>query len=180
MRWWGWGDPAHVSGLPDHVADFLAGEVGIAAEPRRPVAIEDVALTEPALSAEARAALAAAVEEPYVRDDALTRIVHAAGKSYPDLVRQRSGRPEGAPDAVVYPASHEQVCAVLSACASSAVAVVPFGGGTSVVGGVAPLRGGFVAAIALDLCRLDGLMDVDERSLSVRAGAGLRDRKSVV
>jgi alkyldihydroxyacetonephosphate synthase len=174
MRWWGWGDPAHVSGLPDHVADFLAGEVGIAAELRPAVAIEDVALTEPALSAEARAALAAAVGEEYVGDDALTRIVHAAGKSYPDLVRQRSGDCTGAPDAVVLPGSAGQVRDALAACVEHGVAVVPFGGGTSVVGGVEPIRGDCGAVIALDLARMDRLADIDVPSLTATFEPGAR------
>ena len=75
------------------------------------------------------------------------------GKSYPDLVRIRSGDGSSAPDAVVLPGSAAQVAAVLSACAQAGVAVMPFGGGTSVVGGVEPLRGGHGAAISLDLTR---------------------------
>ncbi len=73
--------------------------------------------------------------------DTETRVRHAAGRGYADLVRLRSGDFSGAPDAVLIPASAEQVAAVLAACAEHGVAVVPFGGGTSVVGGVEPLRG---------------------------------------
>ena len=63
------------------------------------------------------------------------------GKSYLDLLRQRAGDCEDAPDAVVAPARAQAVQAVLYACAEAGVAVVPFGGGTSVVGGLEPLRG---------------------------------------
>ena len=80
-----------------------------------------------------------------MRDDRLTRVTHAAGKSYPDLLRMRSGSLEHAPDAVVYPADADEVRTVLDACADEGVAVVPFGGGTSVVGGVEPLRDGHEA-----------------------------------
>jgi alkyldihydroxyacetonephosphate synthase len=174
MRWWGWGDPARAHALPEHAVAMLRAEVGVADSPRPPVALEAVTLPQSRLSVAARGALTEAVGSDALRDDHQTRVLHAAGKSYPDLVRQRFGRPAGAPDAVVYPASHEQVANVLTACARHGVAVVPFGGGTSVVGGVAPLSGPFGAVIALDLRRLAGVIEVDGRSLTVRAEAGIR------
>ena len=77
-----------------------------------------------------RARLAAAVGEEHVRDDRAARVGHAAGRSYPDLVRLRTGDLAGAPDAVVEPGSADEVRALLAACAEARVAVVPFGGGT--------------------------------------------------
>ena len=124
-----------------------------------------------ALGEDARRALEAAVGEGAVRTDQAARVLHAAGKSYPDLVRLRAGEPDGAPDAVVLPADHGQVRAVLEACAREGVAVVPFGGGTSVVGGVDPERGGFAAVVALDLARLDAVEDVDAASRAWRGSA---------
>jgi len=101
------------------------------------------------------------------------RIHRALGKSYPDLVKARSAALDAAPDAVVLPGSPEEVAAVLAACAASGVAVVPFGGGTSVVGGVDPFAGPHPAVIALDLSRLRHC-HVDRRSLTARLGPGLR------
>jgi alkyldihydroxyacetonephosphate synthase len=108
-----------------------------------------------------------------VRTDREERVLHAAGKSYPDLVRLRSGDASGAPDAVVYPASGEEVSELLGICAEEKIAVVPFGGGTSVVGGVEPLRGPFESVVALDLARIDHLT-TDRTSLLGTFGAGLR------
>ena len=71
----------------------------------------------------------------------------------------------------MWPGSHEEVRAVLEACAAAGVAVVPFGGGTSVVGGVDPVRAAFPAAVTLDLGRLDRLVALDERSLTAVLGA---------
>ncbi len=88
-----------------------------------------------------------------MRDDHADRVRHAAGKGYPDLVRLRAGTPAGAPDAVLYPSSHEQLRALLAACSRLSLALVPFGGGTSVVGGVEPLRGSHRAVVALDMER---------------------------
>jgi alkyldihydroxyacetonephosphate synthase len=174
MRWWGWGDPDHPPALPGHAIGLLRDEVGMADEPRLPVSLEQVRLPTPALSRTAQRGLGDAVGAARILADHQVRVVHAAGKSYPDLVRQRAGTPESAPDAVVFPESHDHVAAVLAACARLRVAVVPFGGGTSVVGGVAPLRGRHHAVIALDLRKLTGLLDVDRESLLVRVAAGTR------
>ncbi|WP_445148587.1 FAD-binding oxidoreductase [Baekduia sp. Peel2402] len=127
-----------------------------------------------ALSEAAKAALAAAVggASEQVVEDGAARAAHANGMSYLDLVR-RSAQPPRVPDAIVLPASHDEVGAVLRACAEHGVAVVPFGGGTSVVGGVAPEPGGFAAVIALDLARLDQLVEVDEISWTATLEAGV-------
>lgn len=174
MRWWGWGDGVDAPSLPDHALVLLSQAVGTAAVPRPPVALEDVALPDPALPDAARAALAAAAGADHVRDDRAARVGHAAGRSYPDLVRLRSGAPAHVPDAVVYPGSHDDVRAVLDACGEHGVAVVPFGGGTSVVGGVEALRGAHAAVVTVDLRRLDALAAVDHRSLTATLEAGLR------
>ena len=80
---------------------------------------------------------------------------------------------EAAPDAVVMPADAEALRRVLDVCAAEGIAVVPFGGGTSVVGGVEPLRGAHERLISLDLGALRDV-EVDRRSLTARLGAGLR------
>lgn len=174
MRWWGWGDDGHADGLPEAATAMLRAELGtdgfIEAEP---VKLDDVRLPDPALPASARERLVAAVGADNVRDDRETRVLHAGGKSYPDLVRMRSGDASSAPDAVVFPASADEVRAVLAACAEANVAVVPFGGGTSVVGGVEPLREGFAGAISLDLGRMTRVVSVDSTSLLATLEAGL-------
>ena len=174
MRFWGWGEDARAGGLPAHARAFLDEHVGTAGAERPPVALEQVRLEPSSLSEDARAELAAIVGEGNVRVDHSERVLHAAGKGYPDLVRLRAGEPEGAPDAIVHPASHDQIRAVLMACAARSIAVVPFGGGTSVVGGVAPLRGSHGAVIALETGRLGSILALDEESATVTVGAGMR------
>jgi alkyldihydroxyacetonephosphate synthase len=174
MRWWGWGEDGHDAPLPPSAQALLAAELGtLPSERRDPVALEAVRLSEPALPAVARERLAELVGAEHVRDDRLTRVSHAAGRGYHDLVRLRAGDASGAPDAVVYPADAGQAAAVLRACSELGVAVVPWGGGTSVVGGVAPLRGRFPAVVALDLARLDRLLAVDPVSLTVTVQPGI-------
>jgi alkyldihydroxyacetonephosphate synthase len=173
MRWWGWGVDGHDSPLPKAAAALLLEELGAGgALAAPPVALDRVELPDPALGADSRARLAAAVGAEHVRDDRVARVGHAAGRSYPDLVRLRRGRGLVAPDAVVYPVGHDEVAAVLAVCAQEAIAVIPFGGGTSVVGGVEPLRGPFAAAVSLDLARLSGLRALDARSQLATFGAG--------
>nr|WP_106586849.1 FAD-binding oxidoreductase [Murinocardiopsis flavida] len=174
MSWFAWGDPEHAAPLPDSVRDLVAQALGVELRPRPPVAEDAVRLPEPALPEPARAALAAAVGPRNVRDDAATRLRHSGGKSTPDLLRRRAGDASDAPDAVVYPADHDQVLGVLEACSAHRVAVVPFGGGTSVVGGVEPERGGFGAVVALDLRRLDRLVAYDPESMTATLQVGLR------
>jgi len=119
-----------------------------------------------------RTALGEAVGEANVRLDGAARAAHANGMSYLDLVRRGRGAIP-APDAIVLPADEDEVAAVLAICAEHGVAVVPFGGGTSVVGGVAPERGAFAAVVALDLARFDRLVALDEVSRTATLQAGL-------
>jgi alkyldihydroxyacetonephosphate synthase len=149
-----------VFGVPEEA--FAAGS---------PAAVE-LAVGASALAPEVVDVLAGAVGAEHVALDDAVRAAHANGMSYLDLIR-RSAAPPVAPDAVVSPADHDEVGAVLRACAEHGVAVVPFGGGTSVVGGVAPERGGFAAVIALDLARLDRLVEVDDVSWTATLQAGL-------
>jgi alkyldihydroxyacetonephosphate synthase len=175
QKFWGWGEPGAGPALPNHAAGELRERLGVSGEVvLSPVALAEVRLRAPVLAAGLRAALEGAVGAEHVRDDREVRVLRAAGKSYLDLLAQRAGECEDAPDVVVAPASHEQAAAVLRACAEHGAAVIPFGGGTSVVGGVAPLRGRFETAVCLDLGRLDAVLDMDERSRLARVGAGLR------
>jgi alkyldihydroxyacetonephosphate synthase len=175
QKFWGWGEPGAGPALPDHAAGELRERLGVSGEVvSSPVALAEVRLRAPVLAAGLRAALEGAVGAEHVREDREVRVLRAAGKSYLDLLAQRAGECEDAPDVVVAPASHEQAAAVLRACAEHGAAVIPFGGGTSVVGGVAPLRGRFETAVCLDLGRLDAVLDMDERSRLARVCAGLR------
>jgi alkyldihydroxyacetonephosphate synthase len=168
-KWWGWGDPEHRLSLPDGAAGMLRAELG-EAEPAPRVDLDEVPI------AEARP-LPRAVLETVNQASVLVaheqRVRRAAGKGYPDLVRMRNGVLGPAPDAVVLPGSAEQVARLLEACSREGVAVVPFGGGTSVVGGVEPLTGPHQRVIAVDLRRLRGV-EVDRHSLTATLGPGLR------
>jgi alkyldihydroxyacetonephosphate synthase len=165
----GWGEPGAGPSLPEHAGPLLRRELGVSGEVvSRPVSLADVRLGESALSPRARERLAAVAA---VREDREARVLRCRGKSYLDLLAQRAGDCASAPDAVVAPAD---VAAVLRICAEEDVAVVPFGGGTSVVGGLAGERGAHAALISLDLGALTGLEAVDAHSLTAVFAAGTR------
>jgi alkyldihydroxyacetonephosphate synthase len=102
------------------------------------------------------------------------RAARTHGKGYPDLVRGRRGDFSGAPDLVARPRDEADVAAVLDWCGSAGLAVVPFGGGTSVVGGVACPRDAAAGVVCLDLGGLDRVVEVDEVSRAARIQAGAR------
>jgi alkyldihydroxyacetonephosphate synthase len=155
--------------LPPHAEALLREELGVpGGVVSRPVSLDDVTLARSRLPAGVRRRLSEVAE---VRDDRVARILRCRGKSYLDLLAQRAGDCAEAPDAVVVPGDVE---AVLRICAEHGVAVVPFGGGTSVVGGLAALRGPFEAVVSLDLGRLDRVLGVDATSLTAVFEPGIR------
>ncbi|KJK42506.1 alkyldihydroxyacetonephosphate synthase [Lentzea aerocolonigenes] len=105
--------------------------------------------------------------------DAVDRLGRSGGLSYLDLLRHRGHGTPAVPDAVVQPATPDEVVEVLKVCVEHDVAVVPFGGGTSVVGGVEALRGSKSAVVALDLAGLGSLVSVDPVSRVAVLQAGL-------
>ncbi|MDA8357488.1 MAG: FAD-binding oxidoreductase [Actinomycetota bacterium] len=167
--WWGWGyegdgfAPAEIDAIGSVLAERMGVRPRARIDPPDPGALD---LPAPRIGLPpALAALGSSAPEDRAR--------HAMGCSYADVVRALAGRVEHPPDLVVRPGDEGEVAAVLEWCASNEVAVVPFGGGTSVVGGVEPDVGdGFGAVVSLDLERLSGVHEVDQVSLAARIGAG--------
>ncbi|GAB2669539.1 FAD-binding oxidoreductase [Saccharopolyspora gloriosae] len=174
QEWNAWGTADGASPVPEEMRTLIEQGLGVVRRDTPSVDRSAVRVGESRLPDEVRSALVAIVGDDGVRTDDDARLLHAGGKSTPDLLRRRAGDADSAPDAVVLPGSHEQVCELLARCAEHRVAVVPFGGGTSVVGGVEPERGGFASVIALDLRLLDGLVDLDAESQTATLQAGLR------
>lgn len=137
-------------------------------------ATESVTLPASRLTADVLASLGDVVGTDNVLTDHESRRLRTRGKSTPDLLKARTGDVSDAPDAVVRPGSHEDVVALLAWAMEHHVAVVPFGGGTSVTGGLAAQRGGFAGLISLDLMRLDQLLEVDAISMTARLQPGMR------
>jgi alkyldihydroxyacetonephosphate synthase len=106
-------------------------------------------------------------------DGATDRARHGLGRSYRDLILGIRGRPDHVPDLVVRPRTETDITAVLDWASDARVAVVPFGGGTSVVGGVEPAVGDdYAGSVSLDLGLLRGVVEVDATSRAARVQAG--------
>ena len=157
-------------GLSPATEEFLADHLG-PGNPQPAPAWDAVEVPPSRASAEQLVALAGAVGEAHVdtSDDARRR--RSCGLSYLDLVARRSGS-LAAPDVVVRPGSSEEVGAVLRVAEELGLAVVTWGGGTSVVGG---LRAGAIErpTIALDTGRMADVLDIDGESMLVTVGPGI-------
>src|SRR6266545_1970618 len=175
--WAGWGDPARAVPLPEPMRAMLRALGARPGPPRVPLA--EVTLPPPRLPAGAERALAAVVGAAYLHTDTASRARHSAGRSTPDLIRQRMGYAPYPPDAVIDPGSAEEVQAVLAACAEHRVAVVPVGAGGPAGDRGDPLGGWGRpvwpgAVLALDLRRLDRLLAVDPVARTATLQAGVR------
>ena len=136
--------------------------------------VTDKALPAPTLTPGQLTALGRIVGPEQVLIDAPTRAGHTRGKSTPDLLKARGADLQDAPDAVVRPEHHDQVVQLLAWASSNRIAVVPFGGGTAVTGGLVARRVGFDGVLSLDLRRMNRLLDVDTESMAVTLEPGLR------
>ncbi len=164
--WWGWGwadkalDAAACSALAARIGQFLRLDGELAPIPT----LHDVELPEPRVRAPRALAAWCTAAAP-------DRAAHTYGKAYRDVIRALGGDLAAAPDLVAYPRHEADVTAVLDWAADADVAVVPYGGGTSVVGGI-ECRDRSRGIVCLDLRDLGGVHEVDEVSLAARVGAG--------
>jgi alkyldihydroxyacetonephosphate synthase len=171
MHWSRWGDPAQAGPLPETARALVDAFLGTTDTPA--VDPGEVRLSAP-LADDLVAELVEIVGAEHVLVDHDTRLLRTRGKSTPDLLKLRHGDGSDSPDAVVRPGSHDEVAAVIAWCVRRHVALVPFGGGTSVVGGLAARREGFAGVVSLDLLRFDKLLEVDHESMTALLEPGLR------
>jgi alkyldihydroxyacetonephosphate synthase len=163
--WWGWGhadaqlDDVTVGGLGQVLADRFGTSPG---HPDAPVEPGSVPLPPPRVALPDALAMLGSL-------DPVDRLRHGHGNAYRDVVRALHGDVPTVPDLVVRPRDGEDVARVLDWCADAGVACVPFGGGTSVVGGVTPPPG---PTVSLDLERLDRVLEVDAVSGAARIQGG--------
>ncbi|MGW4773793.1 FAD-binding oxidoreductase [Nocardia sp. NPDC004278] len=186
--WWGWGNVedavvgAELDALTARVAAMLPGAD---LTPHEPPSVESLGLPEPRMTAPD-----SLVE--LVSADPADRAAHAHGQAFRDVVRNLLGDVRNAPDLVVRPRGEDDVVDILDWAAGANIAVIPFGGGTSVVGGVEPrlsstsstdsagtnrdsdrAAGEYAGAISLDLSALDRVLEIDRTSRAARIQAGV-------
>ncbi len=161
-RWNGWGEATYDYPLPGHALDYLVGVVGVGTPQR------DIALLEllPAIP------VSQLPDHPLISVDRETRLLHACGQSLPDWVALRSGLIQRYPDGVAFPQTDDQVIALLEYASSVGAKVIPYGGGTSVVGHITP-QPGDAPVLTIDLGRMNQLLQFNAESLLAKFGAGI-------
>lgn len=174
MAWDAWGNASERAPLSESTRSMLEAALGIATThgPTRRV-VGGPRLRRSRLAERRRRALEAIVGAEHVSTDDAVRAFFLGGKSTFDLLARRSGAVQNAPDAIVFPGTAEEIEAVLRYCSEEAVAVVPFGGGTSVVGGVDPVREWFDTVLTISTRRLCTMTNVDEFSRTATLQAGV-------
>jgi alkyldihydroxyacetonephosphate synthase len=166
--WWGWGwqDQAVDAAASAKLARSMSERFGVALDVRPPpdlaaIEIPDAAVEIPSALAE------------LCTTDREARAGHTYGKSYRDVVRGAQGDFRCAPDVVAHPTSEAELVAILDWCASAGVAAIPYGGGSSVVGGVErPRDDHWSGAVSIDLTRLDQVLEIDTVSRAARIQGG--------
>lgn len=162
-RWNGWGDETVVYPFPDSAKRYLEGLIG-------PGILHKDATLDEALGKVPKTDLP---DYPLVQTDAVQRLLHARGQSLPDWVALRSGEIDSFPDGVAYPENREDIQALLKLAGKELIHLIPYGGGTSVVGHINPLPDGG-PVVTLDMSRIDKLENIDEKSRLATFGAGVR------
>ena len=182
MKWWGWGDPKFTFPMENkpNLWPFIRNKVGLDNNDKTaiPVAREMVKLVVPNIDEEFMLNLAKVLKsEQYTANDE-QRLLHSYGKSYADLFYVRKGIVKKAPDLIVFPESHEDVEVIIKTADAHDVCVVPFGGGTNIVGGVDPRdnkngKNGPRMIVTLSMQRMNKLLHVDPESkiATIQAGA---------
>ena len=169
-----WGDPAAATDLPASARGLVELAFGLQDRP----AVTGAVPPAPGLDEALLDGLRDLVGAEHVLTDDATRTLRTRGKSTPDLLRARAGDLADAPDAVVRPLGHAEVAEVLAWASEHRVAVVPFGGGTCVTGGLVARRDGFAGLVSLDLVRMKRLLALDEVSMTATLEPGLRGREA--
>ncbi len=161
-RWNGWGDTTHQSHLPAGADDFLETRVG-ASSPPKDATLSQVLGTIPNSRLKAH---------PLIKTDNQDRLFHARGQSFPDWHALRTGQIGVFPDGVAYPVTDEDVRALIAYAKETDTKLIPYGGGTSVVGHINPQKSD-QPVLTVDMGRMNRLIHLDGTTRHATFGAGI-------
>ncbi len=166
--WWGWGyeDEALDEGQAQRLRTALGRRFDQDLPLRPAPQLADVELPRPRV--EPPRALAS-----ICASDTRSRASHTYGKSFRDVVRGSRGEFTSPPDIVAYPTTETELISLLEWCAGDGLAAIPFGGGSSVVGGVECREADrYAGVVTLDLTKLDRVLEIDKTSRAARIQGG--------
>ncbi|MFI5398139.1 MAG: FAD-binding oxidoreductase [Candidatus Binatia bacterium] len=164
---WGWEDEGPSAQQQEHIAQLLAARLhvdGITIAP--PPRLDEITLRPPRIAAPPALARICS-SAPY------DRASHSYGKSFRDIVRAFRRAYPNPPDLVAYPETEEDIVALLAWCTKNRVVAIPYGGGSSVVGGVEPPPDNGDGVVSIDLRRFDRVLEIDRVSRAARIQAGV-------
>jgi len=173
-KWWGWGNRGKRYRIKnrDELVSYLESRIGQLETPIQGIDIGDLGASPPYLSQQDVSLLKDIVGEKWVKLDENIRILYSFGKSYKDLICLRNGHVDLVTDAVVFPGNETEIESILQWAIDSNVSIIPFGGGTSVVGGLE--RDEFSnKVITISLERFTDLIEIDKMSMTARCQAGI-------
>lgn len=177
-KWWGWGldDVSFRHDNKPAFAPLARDKIGLDLATAQPGPEPDLSrLQVPAsqLPGDVRAALAAVVGEENLLLEDEFRVLHSFGRSLPDLVRVRAGDYERLVDAVVYPASEEEVEQILRIVLEKDLVLIPYGGGSCISGSVTPDPAERRPVVTMNMGRMDRVVEIDETAGLARVEAGV-------
>jgi alkyldihydroxyacetonephosphate synthase len=177
QKWWGWGAEGILFSFADKpkFAPFVMDVLGVDVTKPAPRVAELTSFDIPSsqLSDGLRASLVDAIGEDYVVDDDEYRVIHAFGRGVRDLVRVRRGQFGRVPDAVVYPGDEDEVVAIVAAAVTHNAVVIPYGGGSNIVGALEAVPTETRQVISIDMGRMNKVLEIDETSGLARIEAGV-------
>lgn len=178
LRWNGWGlndSPDVLGENASEIWQWLGKHFRLGTLPDTPALdLSKISVLASRLSETQLSVLAAIMDQDRIKTDDRERAYHARGRSYHDLLYLRSGRLDTAPDAVVYPSSASEVQALVEYAAHNGIALVPYGGGSSVVGGVTPLMLSTQhAVITVDMARMNRVLEINKTDMTAHIEAGI-------
>ncbi|MCK5634318.1 MAG: FAD-dependent oxidoreductase, partial [Anaerolineales bacterium] len=162
QRWNGWGETKRTYHLPLAARTYLEGLLGAGA--RIPDADFQTSITAVPPSR--------LPDHPLISTDVEARLLHARGQSLPDWIALRSGNIETYPDGVATPQTSDEIGELLGFAQEIGCALIPYGGGTSVVGHINPLPGD-IPSLTVDMRRMNQLLNLDVESRLALFAAGV-------
>lgn len=178
-RWWGWGDldkafdlesKGDLMPLLEEIFEEKLDE-DFFEEPE----LGDFSLPKPSIDSGALKKLESIVGEENISSSTFDRVSRSMGKSFRDLLRFRLKEIPKPVDIVIYPRNESEILAVIEVCNENGIAVIPIGGGSSVVGGIEPKEGpGYSSFLSMDLRNMTKMGEIDGKSMIASAEAGIQ------